>query len=68
MKWMVPAVVAALAPSAMANGEDIKFHLEKNNKSNEDPCTDIFFIEHNFQMNEFVSILKDTQYDVAINY
>ena len=31
MKWMVPAVVAALAPSAMANGEDAKFHLEKNN-------------------------------------
>ena len=42
MKWMVPAVVAALAPSAMANGEDAKFHLEKNNKSNEDPCTDFF--------------------------
>ena len=49
MKWMVPAVVAALAPSAMANGEDIKFHLEKNNKSNEDPCTDFFSLNTIFK-------------------
>ena len=67
MKWMVPAVVAALARSAMANGEDTEIHLKKTIC----PMKSLFryfFIEHNFQMNEFVSILKDTQYDVAINY
>ena len=48
MKWMVPAVVAALAPSAMANGEDTKFHPEKN-MSNEDPCTDIFSLNTIFK-------------------
>ena len=67
MKWMVPAVVAALAPSAMANGEDTEIHLEKKQKKTKSLFR-YFFIEHNFQMNEFVSILKNTQYDVAINY
>ena len=64
MKWMVPAVVAALAPSAMANGEDTEIHLEKKTKKTKSLFR-YFFIEHNFQMNEFVSILKNTQYDVA---
>ena len=48
MKWMVPAVVAALAPSAMANGEDTEIHLEKKQKK-QNPCSDIFSLNTIFK-------------------